>query len=125
MRAAGALSSGLMSTVAQVIAGAKTFNSGITFTGAATPITRITKTTATITPSSVSANTSSTQTFSIGVGGTGDVVTVNPPSHLAGLGITICRQNSSGVVQIRWQNVTGGSLTPPAGDYIFLHTRIV
>ena len=115
---------GIVTTAAQSFYGAKTFNTSITFTGAATPITRITKTTASITPAAVNANSTSAQTFSIGVGGTGDVVVVNPPSHVDGLCLEYCRQNASGIPQLRWQNVTAGSLTPPAGDYIFLHVRI-
>lgn len=126
VRMAGALSSGLVSLAAQAFAGAKTFSSSITFTGAATPITRLIRVTVSITPAAVSANTTSSQTFTIGAGSVGDMIAgVNPPSSVDGLGITFVRQNSSGVAQIRWQNVTGGSLTPPAGDYIFFLVRVV
>lgn len=71
-----------------------------------------------LTPSAVSANTSAEQTFSVPGLVVGDIVTVNPPSNVAGLALTHARVSAADTLAITWANVTAGSLTPPSGTYL-------
>lgn len=74
----------------------------------------------TINPSSVSANTTDEQSFTVdGVDSNDIVVTVNKPSHTAGLGIVNYRAGSDKVF-ITFGNFTGSPIDPPEEEYLIL-----
>jgi hypothetical protein len=76
----------------------------------------------TLTPSSVSANDDSTQTFTVNGLNVGPVV-LNPPALAAGLSIAYCRVSSANTLQIRFRNHTGGALVPASGTYYIIQVR--
>lgn len=71
----------------------------------------------TLTPSSVPANSTSDQTFTIaGLTPTMNVYVV-PPSLSSGLGIAYARISANDTLMIRFMNLTAGPLTPASGVY--------
>lgn len=81
------------------------------------------KFTASLTPASVSANSSSDEAFTVTGVRSGDVVEFSPPGHTAGILIGKARVSATNTVRIEFANVTAGALTPPAGVYRFSVTR--
>jgi hypothetical protein len=77
----------------------------------------------TLTPVAVAANTTAEQTFGVPGLLVGDVVSVNPPSLVAGLAIAHVRVSAADTIAIAWANVTAGSLTPPSGSYLISAVR--
>jgi len=74
----------------------------------------------TLTPAIVNANTTSEQTFALPGLLTIDSITVNKPSHQAGLGIVNCRASAANTVAIEFMNNTGAGITPTAAEiYVF------
>jgi hypothetical protein len=71
----------------------------------------------TLSPSSVSANTTAQQTFTVPGVIVGDVVlAVEKPSHQAGLGIVGWRVTAANTVGITFSNNTGSGITPTASE---------
>lgn len=81
--------------------------------------------TATLSPAAVSATTSAEQLFTVpGVLTTDMLVEVNKPTAQAGLCIVGVRVAAANSVGITFANVTGGSITPTAGEaYKFMLAR--
>lgn len=79
-----------------------------------------------LTPSAVSANTTAQQTFTVpGVKTTDVVISVEKPSHQAGLGIVGARVTAADTVGITFSNNTGAGITPTAGEtYDFVIARL-
>lgn len=72
----------------------------------------------TLNPTSVSANTTSEQTFTVTGLTTTDIVSVNKPSHQAGLGIVNCRVSAADTLAITFMNTTAGAIDPVSEDYL-------
>lgn len=72
---------------------------------------------ATITPASVGAATTASQTFTIPGLRTTDFVDVTGPAPTAGTGIVGSRVSAANTLQIDFINATAGSLTPVSGSY--------
>ena len=70
-----------------------------------------------LTPSSVSANTTSEQPFTVTGLTAADKVFVNKPSHQAGLGIVNARVSSNNTIAITFMNNTGSAITPTSETY--------
>ncbi len=84
----------------------------------------LTKTyTATINPVSVPANSTSEQEFTVTGVNTNDILTVNKPTHTAGLIIGNVRASASDTVAITFGNITGSAIDPIEETYIFKITR--
>jgi len=77
----------------------------------------------TFNPASISANTTSAQDVTVSIAHPNDVVTVNKPSHTAGVGIVNARVKSAGTVEITFMNTTAGAVDPPEEDYVFILER--
>jgi hypothetical protein len=77
-----------------------------------------------LTPSSVAANTTAEQTFTIKGLITSDIVVVNKPSLNAGIGIVNARVSAANTLAITYSNNTGGSITPTAETYKVMSTRL-
>lgn len=71
----------------------------------------------TINPTSVSANTTSEQTFTVAGLEIQDRVTVNKPTHTAGLVIGNARVSASNTLAITFGNLTALSIDPPQESY--------
>lgn len=107
-------------------ADAVTLNAGITATtgafsasttiGGGTAITKIKVYTPSLSPSSVSANTTAEQTFSVTGLTTADTVYVNKPTAQAGLGIVGMRVSTADALAITFSNNTGSPITPTATE---------
>lgn len=79
--------------------------------------------TATLDPTTVGANNTSEQTFSVPGLATTDIVTVNKPSHDAGLGIVGARVSAQDTLAITFMNTTGAGIDPPEEDYFIVAVR--
>ena len=79
-----------------------------------------------ITPSAVLTATAPIQTFAAtGIGLlTTDVVIVQPPSDTAGVAQCNAYVSAADTLAIQFVNPTGGSLTPPAGNYLVTVLRV-
>jgi hypothetical protein len=71
----------------------------------------------TLDPSSVSANTTDEQTFTVSGARQGDMVVVVKPSHTTGLGIVNARVTATDTVGITFMNATGSPIDPPSEEY--------
>ena len=76
-----------------------------------------------LTPTSVGANTTAAQTFTVPGVKVGDYVAVDPPSTTTGILVGKARVSAADTVAISFANVTGGSLTPPVGTYVMFVAR--
>jgi hypothetical protein len=65
----------------------------------------------------VSANTTSEQSLTVLGVRSGDMVTVNKPTHQAGLGVVGARVNAADTVALTFMNNTGSGITPTAETY--------
>lgn len=79
--------------------------------------------TVSLTPSSVSANSTSEQAFSVPNIRVGDAVTVSPPGTMGGTSADCAWVSAAGQVTVIFTNPTGGTLTPPSGSYKFFWGR--
>lgn len=86
---------------------------------------RLFKLTATCTPSAVSANTTSEQTFTVtGVAvATDAVIGVSKPDHQTGLGIVGWRITADDTVAVTFANVSASPITPNSLTYTFIIYR--
>lgn len=67
-------------------------------------------------PVAVTANTTSTQTFTVTGLTTTDMVIVTKPTEQTGLAIVGARVSSANTLSITFANVTGASITPTAAE---------
>ena len=74
------------------------------------------QTTAVLTPTSVAANSTSEQSFTVAGVFPGQVVAVNKPTTNAGVMITNCRVVAQNIVAIQFQNLTAATVTPTAAE---------
>jgi hypothetical protein len=81
------------------------------------PSAPMTKLTATLTPTAISANSTAEQTFTISGLVSGQPVLVSAPSSVPGLALTQARISATNTLALTWANVTANSLTPAAGSY--------
>lgn len=72
---------------------------------------------------SVGANTTSEQAFTVSGLSTSDIVTVNKPSHHVGLGVVNCRVSAKNTLAITYQNTTAGAIDPAAETYLIVSIR--
>jgi hypothetical protein len=76
-----------------------------------------------LTPTAVSANSESVQTFTV----TGLIVpyavSLSPPASMSGLGIMWARVSASNTLEVGFRNFTAGSLTPPSGTWRIMAAR--
>lgn len=87
----------------------------------ATQITLMAKVAITITPTSVTAATTSSQSFAVPGARVGDSVSVTPPAIVAGVAPVCARVNANDSITITFMNATAGDLVPSAGAYqVFL-----
>ena len=91
--------------------------------GGGTVVSKIVVYVAALTPSSVAANISSEQTFTVTGLTTADKVFVNGPAPVAGTGIVNCRVSATNTLALTFINTTSGSLAPTAGNYIVVAVR--
>ena len=78
---------------------------------------------ATLNPSSVSANSESTQTFTVTGLTASDIITLNKPTKTAGLSI-LDSFATVDTVSITFRNFTGSPIDPPSETYILQATRL-
>lgn len=78
---------------------------------------------ASITPSSVATISAVEQTFTVTGVNVGDVIKVTPPSITSGVAPVCARVTAADTVGITFVNPTAGSLTPAAGNYLFIANK--
>ena len=78
----------------------------------------------TIDPTSVSANTTSEQTFTVTGLATTDSVVVNKPTHTTGLIIGGARCSAADTLAITFGNLTGIAIDPPSEVYRVVSVRL-
>lgn len=78
----------------------------------------------TINPTSVSANTTSVQTFSVTGLTVNDRVLVNKPTHTAGLAVAGAYVSAVDTLAIVFGNFTGLSIDPPSETYRVCSVRL-
>lgn len=86
--------------------------------------TAVTGVDASLAPTSVTANSSSVQTYTVSGLVVPHAVTVSPPSLDSGLGIMWARCSSNDTLEICWRNFTAGDLTPASGTYRVAGVRV-
>lgn len=80
-----------------------------------------------LTPTAITASTTSQQSFSaLGLGlQVGDIVAVlAPPSFVAGVSYGASTVTAADTVQITFANATAGTPTPPSGNYVIEVLRV-
>ena len=73
---------------------------------------------------SVAANTTAEQPFTVTGLTTRDTVYVNKPSHNAGLGIVNCRVSAANTLAITFMNATGSGIDPGSETYFIVAVRM-
>lgn len=93
--------------------------------GQGTAISKVLRGTVTVDPSSVGANSASTQTVTITGAATGDSVVLNPPSGglTAGLLVAQARVSAANTVSITYYNTTGSAIDESSGTWNYLLVR--
>lgn len=92
--------------------------------GSGTSIKKVVVYTPSLTPSSVAANTSAEQTFTVaGLTSADTIVAFNPPGLTAGTGIMGVRVSGADTLAVTFGNMTSGSLTPASGVYKIIAVR--
>ena len=76
-----------------------------------------------INPTTVNANTTSEQTFTVKGLSTTDIVYVNKPSHQAGLALTGCRVSAKDTIALTFMNTTGSGIDPSSETYTIVAIR--
>lgn len=76
-----------------------------------------------LTPSSVSANSTSEQSFTVTGLLESQPVFVSKPSHQSGLGIVNARASAANTLNITFVNVTGSPITPTSETYLISQTE--
>ncbi|HET8707300.1 MAG TPA: hypothetical protein VFM46_13435, partial [Pseudomonadales bacterium] len=73
--------------------------------------------------SSIAANTSVENTYTIPGIQVGDFLEINKPTHTTGLTVGNIRASAANTVAIQWCNVTTGTITQAAENYLISVTR--
>lgn len=76
-----------------------------------------------IDPTSVSANTTSEQTFTVKGLSTTDIVFANKPTHQAGLALTGCRVSAKDTLALTFMNTTAAGIDPASETYTIVAIR--
>lgn len=77
-----------------------------------------------LTPSSVGANTTAAQTFTVRGLLTGDIIQITTNvAQTAGIGIANTRVTANDTLEITFSNSTGGGVIPVAGVYVLIVDR--
>jgi|GEM_PF-6258571 len=84
---------------------------------------KINTTEITINPTTVNANTTSEQTFTVVGLAVTDIVYVNKPTHQAGLGIVGVRASDVDELAITFMNTTGSGIDPTSETYLVAAIR--
>jgi len=79
---------------------------------------------AVVTPTSVSANSTSEQTITVLGLIAGSIVHVVKPTHTSGIGIVNTRVSVNDTLAITYMNCTAGSLTPASETYLVYERRL-
>lgn len=75
-------------------------------------------------PTSVSANTTSEQTFTVpGINAVDIILSITKPTHTSGLGIVGHRVSAKDTIAITFMNTTVGSIDPGSETYIIIVLR--
>jgi hypothetical protein len=77
-----------------------------------------------INPTSVNANTTSEQTFTVNGLSTSDIVFVNKPTHQTGLVVGGARVSAVDTIAITFGNITGLSIDPSSETYFIVAIRL-
>lgn len=77
-----------------------------------------------LTPTAVSANSESAQTFTIQGLQTSDVVIVNKPSNQTDLSLLDAYVSAANTLTLKYRNFSGGSITPTAETYRIVGIRL-
>lgn len=77
-----------------------------------------------LTPTSVAANTTAEQTFTVTGLVTSDIITINKPSLNAGIGIVNARVSAANTLAITYINVSGSPITPTSETYKIISVRL-
>lgn len=72
---------------------------------------------ATLTPAEVATITTAEQTFTVAGLKTGDFVSVNSPSLVAGVALANARVSAANTLALTFVNPSAGNVTPAAGSY--------
>jgi hypothetical protein len=93
--------------------------------GQGTAISKVLRGTVSVNPSSVAANSVSTQTVTITGAATGDSVVLNPPAAglTAGLLVTQVRVSAADTVSVTYYNTTGSAIDEGSGTWNYLLVR--
>lgn len=84
-------------------------------------VTKIYDLSATITPSSIPAQTTVEQTFTVnGIVSSDRILELIKPTNTAGIGIVGKRVTANNTVAIDYINVTAAPITPPSETYTFI-----
>ena len=78
----------------------------------------------TLNPSSVSANSESTQTFTVTGLSTNDVVVVNKPSKTSDLSLLDAFVSASDTLSLTFRNFSGSPIDPPSESYRIIAIRL-
>jgi len=78
----------------------------------------------TLTPSAVSANAESVQTFTVTNLTTMDIVTVNKPTNQSGLDLIHSWVSAANTLSIKYRNQTGSPITPTSEAYLIKSIRL-
>jgi len=78
---------------------------------------------AALTPTSVAANTTAIETFTVNGLAVGDCVDINKPSHQVGLSIGNVYVSAANTLQIQYVNTTASPITPTSETYIICGMR--
>lgn len=80
--------------------------------------------TATITPTSVAAQTTAEQTFTVnGIESSDIILVLSKPTNTAGIGVIGKRVTAANTVAIDFINVTAAPIVPPSETYTFVLIR--
>jgi hypothetical protein len=107
----------------EVIGQAGAGGSGLTLGPSGTRLTQAQVYAQSLTPTSVGANSTSEQTFTVTGLSTADKVFLNGPAPTSGVVPVHARVSAANTLKVVFANVTAGSLTPAAGTYLVLAIR--
>lgn len=78
---------------------------------------------AAIDPTSVSANTTSEQTFTVSGLSTTDIVFANKPTHQTGMALVGCRVSAKNTLALTFMNTTASGIDPTSETYTIVAIR--
>jgi hypothetical protein len=78
----------------------------------------------TLTPTAVTANSESVQTFTVSGLTTVDTVIVNKPTNQSGLDLVHAWVSAANTLSIKFRNESGGDITPTSQAYLITAVRL-